>query len=328
MSIRIKLFFSLFFACILLSSNAQDVSFTQPFANQLFLNPAYAGHPKYHRINFAYRNQWLTSQSPFMTYGASYDRYYIDYNSGVGINIVNDMHSLGAINNLNANLLYSYTFQVAYNIMVRGGVQAGGIFKTQNPKNLVFPDMIDEDGNITGTPGFSGQSKFAPDFATGFLVEWDDFYAGVALHHIAQPAISGIKGNRIVLHRKYSAQLGAAFNLYKRYLFRRSLILSPNIIYSQQLDVQEIAVGFYLRNNNLESGLWVKERIGFYNHTFAFVFGYHNEDFSFAYSYDFSLFQNNFRGLKTSSHEVTFSKFFEYKKRTRKKAHAINSPTF
>lgn len=307
---------------------SQDISFSQPFSNQLYLNPAYTGHPKYKRMHLSYRNQWLMAKSPFMTYGFSYDNFFIEQNSGLGVSIINDMQSLGVINNLNANVLYSYTFRVAYNLQIRAGIQAGGILKTQNVRNLIFPDMVTPDGGIEGSPGFTGQVKVATDFGTGVLAEWDQFYGGIAVHHLSQPRIAGSKLDPVVIHRKYTAQVGAAFNLYKRYLYRKKLILSPNIIYQQQLDVKQLGVGIYLRHHNLESGLWIKERIGFYNHSFVFLFGYHNEDFSFAYSYDFSIFENQFRGLKTSSHEVTFSRFYEYKKRTRKKMRAVESPTF
>ncbi|MDD2278382.1 MAG: PorP/SprF family type IX secretion system membrane protein [Bacteroidales bacterium] len=323
-----KIFLIVFFVLNLVISNAQDASFSQPFSNQLYLNPAYAGHPKYQRLQVSYRNQWLVSQSPFMTYGVSYDRFFIEQNSGLGINVVNDMQSLGAFNNLNASILYSYTFQIAYNFQIRGGIQAGGVFKSQNTRNLIFPDMVNEEGDIVGTPGFSGKSKIVPDFAAGVLAEWDYLYGGVSVHHLSEPVISGNGENKIVLSRKYTAQFGAAFNLYKRYLFRKSLIISPNIIYQQQLDVKQVSLGLYLRHHSLESGLWLKERIGFYNHTIAFLLGYHNEKYSFAYSYDFSIFENDFRGLKTSSHEVTFAMYLEYKTRSRKKTRTINSPIF
>lgn len=319
------------FALVLLMKQvafSQDISFSQPFSNQLYLNPAYAGHPKYKRLQFSYRNQWLLSESPFMTGGFYYDTFFIEQNSGLGLSIVNDMQSLGAINNLNASALYSYTFRVAYNMQIRAGIQAGGILKSQSPRNLVFPDMINPDGSIEGTPGFTGQLKFAPDFATGILAEWEYLYGGFSVHHLTNPRIAGTKKNPVSIHRKYTAQVGAAFNLYKKYFFRKTLILSPNIIYQQQLDVKQIGIGIYLRHTNLESGLWLKERIGFFNHSFAFLFGYHDEKYSFAYSYDFSIFENQFRGLKTSSHEVTFCRFFEYKKRSRKKMKAVESPTF
>src|SRR5690554_2219976 len=79
-------------------SFGQDVSFSQFFSNQLYLNPAYAGNPKHQRASINYRNQWLTRQSPYMSYGASFDTFFIEQKSGFGINIINDMQALGTLN--------------------------------------------------------------------------------------------------------------------------------------------------------------------------------------------------------------------------------------
>ena len=132
----------------------------------------------------------------------------------------------------------------------------------------------------------------------------------------------------MALPRKYVVDMGCDFNLYKRYLFRKSLILSPNIIYQEQSDIKQINAGIYLSHQNLVTGMWLRETIGNLNHTFIFVAGYHNENYSFAYSYDFSMYSGGFRGLKTSSHEVTFSKNIQYKTKSRKKIRTIKSPKF
>ncbi|MDY0199787.1 MAG: PorP/SprF family type IX secretion system membrane protein [Bacteroidales bacterium] len=309
-------------------SLAQDVSFSQFFSNQLYLNPAYAGSPKHQRASVNYRNQWLTRQSPYMTYGVSYDRFYIEQKSGFGINIINDMQALGTLNWLTLDLMYSYNLRVAYNAQIRGGVQAGGIFKSTNTKNLIFPDMIDGIGNPISTVGFSGTSKIMPDFAVGFLGEWDIFYGGFAVHHLLEPnsMTQGSYTNK--LPRKYTGHIGCDINIYKRYILRKSMVLSPNIIYQKQSNYQQINVGLYLSHQNLSTGIWVRSNLGIENYTFVFVAGYHNAKYSFAYSYDFSILKGGFRGLNTSSHEVTFGVNFEYKKRSRKKIHTIKSPMF
>lgn len=309
-------------------ANGQDASFSQFFSNQLYLNPAFAGNPKYHRAQVVYRNQWLTSKSPFMSYGVSYDRYIADHNSGIGINIINDNQGQGAINRTSADLLYSYSFQVSYNFLVRGGIQAGAIYKSQNTNDLVFPDMINSTGDIIGSPGFSGESKVIPDFGAGVIAEWNFVYAGFAVHHIAEPIDYEDRERYFTLPRKYTVNIGAEINLNRRYLFRKKLTLSPNIIYQQQMNFKQINFGLYLSHENLVTGIWLRENIGFQNHTFIFLAGYYNESFTFAYSYDFSIMQGGFRGLNTSSHEVTFGMFFQYKTQSRKKIHTIKSPKF
>jgi len=310
------------------SARSQDVSFAQFFSNQLYLNPAYAGSPKYQRATLVYRNQWLTRQSPYMSYGASFDRYYMDYKSGIGVNLMNDMQALGTINWLTLDLMYSYNVRLSYNAQVRGGLQVGGIFKSVSTRNVVFPDMIDPSGQIIGTPGFEGKSRVMPDFAVGAMGEWGMFYGGVAVHHLLQPVDSKQHDGVTRLPRKYTGHIGCDINLYKSFIVKKTLILAPNIIYLRQSKFQQISVGVYLSNQNLVTGIWVRNNIGLASNTFVFIAGYQNIGYSFAYSYDFSILKGGFRGLNTSSHEVTFGMNFEYKKRPRRKIHTIKSPKF
>jgi len=312
-----------------LPSYGQDASFAQFFANQLYLNPAYAGNPKYQRASVVYRNQWLTRQSPYMTYGVNYDRFFIDQNSGLGVNLINDMQALGALNWLTLDVMYSYNVRVAYNAQIRGGIQAGGILKSQSTRNLIFPDMVDPStGQVVGNPGYSGTSRVMPDFAVGVLGEWDIFYGGIAVHHLLEPIDSRIDDNTTKLPRKYTVHFGSDINLYKRYLIRKSLILSPNLIYMQQANFKQLNLGVYLSYLNIVGGFWLRNSFGVTNSTFVFMAGYHDVSYSFAYSYDFSILRGGFRGLNTSSHEVTFGVNLEYKKRSRKRVHTIKSPKF
>jgi type IX secretion system PorP/SprF family membrane protein len=310
------------------SSMGQDASFAQFFSNQLYLNPAYAGNPKFQRFALVYRNQWLTRQSPYMLYGVSFDRFYEDYNSGLGINLMNDMQALGTINWLTLDLLYSYNIQLAYNAQIRGGLQVGGILKSQSTRNVVFPDMIDPSGEVVGEPGFVGSSRVMPDFAVGIIGEWGIFYGGIAAHHLIQPTEARYGEYEARVPRKYTAHLGCDINLYRRYIIRKGFILSPNIIYQQQSDFKQLNIGAYLSHQNIVAGLWVRNSIGLASNTFVFITGYHDINYSFAYSYDFSVLRGGFRGLNTSSHEVTFGMNFEYKKRLKKRISTIKSPKF
>ena len=53
---------------------AQDPEFTQFYANQLYLNPAFAGSARCPRLCLNYRNQWPALTGTFITYSASYDQ--------------------------------------------------------------------------------------------------------------------------------------------------------------------------------------------------------------------------------------------------------------
>jgi len=69
---------------------AQDVQFSQIFADRLYLNPAYAGADYCPRLVVSYRNQWPGVQSPYVTYSASFDQYSEALHGGYGIRLMKD----------------------------------------------------------------------------------------------------------------------------------------------------------------------------------------------------------------------------------------------
>ncbi len=292
----------------------QDVSFSQLFFNHLYLNPAYAGASKYIRLGVVYRNQWMLANNPYSTYGVSYDRTIQSIRSGVGINIINDVQANGALNRATIDLIYAYGVQLTYNSHIRWGIQATNIVRSQNFTSLVFPDMIGVDGEQTSAnPDAVGHTYWNYDFSVGAVGDWDMFFGGVAVHHLLQPA----EGSSFV-PRKYTVHAGFEVNLLKWYRFKEQLLFSPNVIYIHQLNYKQLNLGFYFTRFNIVAGLWVRNNISLNSNTFVFTAGYSNDQFRFGYSYDFGVFANGFRGVQTSTHEVTFGWNFEYKKGKRK----------
>ncbi|MFN5910373.1 MAG: type IX secretion system membrane protein PorP/SprF, partial [Bacteroidota bacterium] len=57
-------------------SFAQDPTFTQFYANPLYLNPAFAGSHGCPRFALNYRNEWPSLTGNYVTYSASYDQYF------------------------------------------------------------------------------------------------------------------------------------------------------------------------------------------------------------------------------------------------------------
>ncbi|MBM3453456.1 MAG: type IX secretion system membrane protein PorP/SprF, partial [Bacteroidetes bacterium] len=54
-------------------SVAQDPTFTQFYANPIYLNPAFAGSHGCARIASNYRNEWPQLTGNYVTYAAAYD---------------------------------------------------------------------------------------------------------------------------------------------------------------------------------------------------------------------------------------------------------------
>jgi len=296
----------------------QDPSFSQLFFNHLYLNPAYAGSSKFMRLGVVYRNQWLAAKMPYTTYGVSFDGTIQSIKSGAGVNIINDVQSNGVIQRTSVDFIYAYGVQTSYNSHFRGGIQASLILKNQNLNNLVFPEMIQPDGTIIGDLGLPGKTNLLYDFSVGVAGDWDIFYGGIAVHHLLQPVEANVGGQNAYLPRKYTVHLGCEFNAYKWYRFKQKLMVSPNIIYIKQLNHQQINLGFYLTRFQIVAGIWLKENLDLKSHTFILTAGYSNDQYRFGYSYDFGIYSHGFRGLATSTHEVTFGWNFEYKKGKRK----------
>lgn len=305
----------------------QDPTFSQFFSNHLYLNPAYAGASKYMRLGLVYRNQWMSAKMPYTTYGVSFDRTIQKIKSGVGVNVINDVQANGVMQRTSADFIYSYGVQTGYNSHFRGGIQASLIFKNQNLSNLVLPDMIDPNGTVTGSSDLTGKSKFLYDFSAGVAGDYDIFYGGIAVHHLLQPVETRVEGQRTYLPRKYTVHLGCEVNLYKWYRFKQKLMCSPNIIYIRQLNYQQLNIGVYFTRFQVVAGLWLKENLDLKSHTFVFTGGYSNDQFRIGYSYDFGIYDQGFRGLSTSTHEVTLGWNFEYKK-SKRKFRYIKCPKF
>ena len=80
---KIALFAALMFG-VGQGASAQDVIFSQFYANPLYMNPAFAGSKVCPRISINYRAQWPALVSAFTTVAASYDQYIDALHGGVG----------------------------------------------------------------------------------------------------------------------------------------------------------------------------------------------------------------------------------------------------
>ncbi len=199
--------------------------------------------------------------------------------------------------------------------------------KNRNLSSLVFPDMIDANGDVIGSSGLSGSTSLMYDFSAGVAGDYDIFFGGIAVHHLFQPIEASVNGQTAYLPRKYTVHAGCEFNLYKWYRFKQKLLFSPNIIYIRQQHYQQLNIGAYFTRYNIVAGMWIRENLDLKSHTFVFTGGYSNNQFRFGYSYDFGVYDKGFRGLITSTHEVTFGWNFEYKK-GKKKFRYIKCPKF
>lgn len=203
--------------CVSLSLLAQDVQYSQFYANPLYLNPAMAGASEMTRIGVNYRNQWPGLDQSFTSYSAHLDHYLFNVNSGIGVVFNRSEQSMANLSVTEIGATYSYRARLGFRSFLRFGGQVSYIDRDAYFGNLVFGSQIDDQ---TGSVGdFSGENLGADfnhqfvDYSLGMLFSNENAWLGISAHHITQPNISFVDGQMSELPVKFSAHGGYRFDL-------------------------------------------------------------------------------------------------------------------
>jgi type IX secretion system PorP/SprF family membrane protein len=310
-------------------TNAQDPEFTQFYANKLYLNPAFAGSQRCPRISVNYRNQWPALGSTYVTYNASYDQFVRPLEGGLGILLMNDVQGDGAISTSTISGMYSYALRANRFFTVRMGFQASYYQKKLN-WDFVFPDMLHPlYGPIWPTNEIppSNLSRSFFDFSAGIVGFNRDYFFGVAVHHLTEPLESFYSNSysESILPRKYTVHFGTKIPLPSRRFKRGELSLSPQFIFQQQQDFQQVNYGLYLNRTNIVAGIWVRQNFGFHYDSFIMLVGFVQDKIQFAYSYDLTI--SKLKNQTLGAHEVSYQMEF-YCKPQGRKFRTISCPSF
>ncbi|RLD58252.1 MAG: hypothetical protein DRJ05_08330 [Bacteroidetes bacterium] len=314
------------------NSFAQDASFSQFYANPLYLNPALAGTGECTRLMVNYRNQWPSLTNTFTTYSASADHHIEALSGGVGVLLTSDNSGNGTITTNRISGIYSYHLKLSENTKLNAGFEASYHQQKLNWDKLVFQDMIDPISGSTN-PGISGEatpSKLtvsAVDFSGGLLLGIKEkYFIGFAAHHLTQPNLSYYSENNSPLFIKYTVHAGMNLGFGGRnYRTNKSnFIVSPNILYQQQQNARQLNGGFYVEKKPIVLGLW-------YRHNFTnpdgalFLIGIKQNKFRFGYTYDLTL--SKLKGNTGGAHEFSLA-FLVNCNSKRNKPGAIKCPEF
>lgn len=263
-------------------AKAQDPEFTQFYANPLYLNPAFAGSAKCPRIIANYRNQWPAISGTFITQTVSYDQFVPAIYGGAGIQLMRDAAGDGTLINYRANLQYAYTFNLSREFAMKAGIEASFFQLSLDWSKLTFGDQIDpRKGFIHPTADTPrGGNVSNADFSAGILGFSENYFAGIAVHHLTEPNESLILSTS-PLPRKVTAHAGGKFRLGDNYNAASASYISPNIMYQQQKDFKQLLVGLYLTKGPIVGGVWYRNK-----DSFILLAGVQTELIRFGYSYD------------------------------------------
>lgn len=310
---------------------AQDVSFSQFYANPLYMNPAFAGSKVCPRIAINYRSQWPALVSAYSTVSASYDQYIDALHGGVGVQLFTDRQGdHGALSTSSLSAMYAFRFQLARDLWVNAGLKAGVANTSLDWLSLRFPDMIDPINGFTGQTSAqqpNNDNVWYLDFDAGALVYGSSWYAGFAASHLTQPSNSFYGVTKLPI--KFTGNVGALINIAEEARRTSSLglgtpVLSPNFIYQFQAGFHYFNYGLYLDWMPFLVGVWFRNGI---ENADAFIFqvGFQQDYFKIGYSYDVTVSKlaNNTAG----AHELSLGILLPCPEK-KHKVKAIRCPSF
>lgn len=308
-------------------AHAQDPHFTQFYANQLYLAPSFAGSSGGDRITAAYRNQWPELVSGvFVTYSFSYDHYFENFNSGVGVMIMKDVAGTGDLGITNAGIQYSYDITINKEFHLRPGVHFNYTQQGLDFSKLTWNDELSNPsgGTIEQEPA---NAKPDVDFSASLLGYTERFWVGFAVDHLLRPNY-GLYNNEVRWPIKYS--LFGGYQVVKKSRLQNPVDETVSLaFYFRHQDIYtQLDLGLYWYKAPLMLGIWYRgipfRGVGDNSEyssdprgdALAFLVGYKMDQVRVGYSYDFTI--SNLVSSTGGAHEVVLTYMFKTTRKKRK----------
>lgn len=253
-----KICFSLLFVLVVISAFAQDVHWSQYNDNQLFQNPAHAGHFNGdYRFIGNYRNQWSSVTVPFSTFSTSIDLR--KKNFGIGVLLFHDQAGDGKFRTVEAQLNLSYQLKLTKDSahVLRVGVNSGMNHRQLNWDKLYFDNQFNGyifDPTLPSNENYQSDRKTNLNVGFGLMHEWRKnerfkVLTGVGSYNLNQPN-QGFYNEVIKRDMRLTTFVKGTFMLNQNW------DIVPSIQYSNQGIYREFLAGssfkYYLNTTPLK----------------------------------------------------------------------------
>jgi len=296
---------------------SQDVIYSQFYANPVYLNPALAGSKLCQRLTLNYRNQWPGIGQGYVSYSASWDQQFDKLSGALGAIVNTDVGGGGIYNKFSGSAIYSYRLQASRYVILNAALQAGYFQYRLDGSKLLYGDQIDP---LTGNPLPTWdltRGELQPklnvgnvDFSAGLLAGFKEtLYLGVAVNHLSRPDISFYETNSNKLQMRWTVHSGVLIDLSQQRdgSSMGNLSLSPNIIYIQQGNFQQLNAGMSVNMFPLVAGLWLRH--GFENPDAVIaLLGYQQKNYKIEYSFDYTI--SRLTTKSSGAHEISVAWLF------------------
>ena len=311
---------------------AQDPQFSQFYANPLYTNPAFAGASGNIRFTMIGRDQYTAINNNYKTAGASLDAQVNALSGGLGMMATMDVAGDGKLTTTSLCGIYSYSVNLTRKITMRAGIQAAYYQRTYDFSKYKFGDQIDDQyGFILPTNEIRGLQQIGLlNFGTGLLIYSNKLFGGIAVHNLTEPNQSFYSPNssadEFKLPRRYTIHSGANIIVKNSRFEEQRVTLSPNILFMQQRNFNQLNLGFYVKKQALTAGMWFRQTSK-NSDALIFLIGLKLPKFRVGYSYDITV--SGARTATQGSHELSLA--FEIKppkKSSKKTVKAMRCPEF
>lgn len=318
---------------------AQDVQYSQYYANPIYLNPAFTGSTGLSRAGVNFRNQWPAMDESFIAYTAYFDHFEEGINSGFGLIFQGAQESFTQSSLNEVGLAYSYRLRLGEKSYLQAGVQGSFVARDALFDRVILGTQLDIDrGQILGEAGggFEGDSQIrSADAHAGLLYYGEKAWFGVSVAHLLEPEISYLADDTNQLPMKYSAHGGYRFDLapgdindyFNNTDQERSLTLGFN--YKQQGEFSQLDLGTEFYFEPLVLGIWYRGLPTKYslpnNEALVFLLGIELPmELDLGYSFDYSISKLGFSG-SGGAHELSLRYVFSSKGKKRRN---YSSPSY
>jgi type IX secretion system PorP/SprF family membrane protein len=315
---------------IISDSFGQDPTFSQFYANALYLSPSFAGATAEYRLGINYRNQWPAVPGVFHTYSISFDKALPSFNSGIGILATYDVAGSGNLSTTNIGLLYSYDFNINKDWHIRPGVNFKFYYLGLDINKLIFNSQITGSGTSPSVTPPPFENVADVDFASSALVYNATTWAGFTFDHLLKPKTS-FYGNDATVPVKFNFYGGTQILKKTRLKQKMQDVLSVAINFQKQGKFYQSDIGLYYYKDPLIFGIWyrgiplVTSQAG---DAIIGLIGIKTSQLHIGYSYDFTI--SNLIGSTGGAHEISL--VYEFNNlslgQQKKRIRAIPCPEF
>jgi type IX secretion system PorP/SprF family membrane protein len=309
----------------------QDPTFSQFYANALYLSPSFAGATEQYRLGINYRNQWPSIPGVFHTYSISFDKALNNFNSGIGVLATYDVAGSGNLSTTNIGLVYSYDFNINETWHIRPGINFKFYYLGLDIEKLVFNSQITGSGTLPSINPPPFENVADVDFTSSALVYNERTWGGITVDHLLTPKTSFYGNDGATVPVKINIYGGTQILKKTRLRQKMQEVLSVAFNFQKQDKFYQSDLGLYYYKDPLIFGVWYRG-IPFATSqagdAIIGLIGIKTSQLHLGYSYDFTI--SNLINSTGGAHEISL--VYEFNNlslgQQRKRIKAIPCPEF